>query len=53
MFEHFENFKFPHGCFFDYLILLGLFKLLDRHDFFVLVAPAFEYHPVRAFSDQS
>lgn len=53
VFQHFQYFYFPHGCFFDDFIFLGLLKLLDGHDFFVLVAPAFEHHSVCAFPDQA
>ena len=52
MFEHFEDFYFTHSGLFNDLILLRLFKLLDGHDFLVLIATALEYDSVGSLTDQ-
>ncbi len=50
MTDHFENLDLAHGGFFDDLIILGLFELLNGEDLLRVVALAFEDHSVGAFS---
>lgn len=52
MFEHLEYLHLPHGGLLDDLVLLGLLKLLDGDDFFVLIAAALEYDPVGSLPDE-
>lgn len=52
MLEHFEDFYFSHSGLFDDLILFRLLKLLDGHDFLVLIATALEYDSIGSLADQ-
>lgn len=53
MLQHLENLDLTHGCLLDYLVLLGLLELLDRHHFLVVVALALEDHSVGALADHA
>ena len=49
--QHFEDFDFPHGGFLDNLIFLRLFKLLDGHNVFVIVATTLEDDSIGSLAD--
>lgn len=52
MLQHFEYFDLSHRGLFNHLIFLGFFKLFDGDDFLVLVALAFEDHPVSSLPNR-